>query len=135
MEDHMKKALLSLIAMVLVLFSSSMLVMAETDYLNYGNWIGYENSDGTLTIVGCRSLEEYVHDGILTIPSEVEGMTVTRVDGGSGLLDHYFDIFSPELVESLVLADTITYIDSYVFEKFINLTKVVFPNNSDLELG
>lgn len=131
----MKKALLSLIAMVLVLFSSSMLVMAETDYLNYGNWIGYENSDGTLTIVGCRSLEEYVHDGILTIPSEVEGMTVTRVDGGSGLLDYYFDIFSPELVESLVLADTITYIDSYVFENFVNLTKVVFPNNSDLELG
>lgn len=130
----MKKFLFCLMTVVALMLGTTM-VSAATEDLNYGNWIARENSDGTIKVVGCRALEEYVSDGVLTLPSELDGKTVTSVGGIGSAYNQKFDMFSPELVTKLVFADTIKSVDNYVFEAFVNLTEIVFPNNYDFKLG
>lgn len=100
------------------------------DVSNYGNWIGFVNTDGTLTVTGCRNLSEFVN-GTLEIPNMIQGMEVTRIEGQP----LHFEIFSPRNITKLVLPDTVTYIDSFAFEKFVDLDTIVFPNYNYLEMG
>ncbi len=104
---------------------------------NYGNWIATENNDGTLTVVGCRALSEYI-DSPLTIPDTIEGMTVTGIAGYPSEIysDGYFNVFSPELVTEIIFPDTVTHMDGYkIFRDFKNLKAITFPNNPDFRGG
>lgn len=131
----MRKYLLCIMVVVTFMLGTTTMVSAATEDFNYGNWIARENSDGTMEVVGCRALEEYVSDGVLTLPSEIDGKAVTSVGGTGVSYDSKFDIFSPELVTKLVFADSIISADNYIFEDFVNLTEIVYPNNNDFELG
>lgn len=130
----MKKIIFYLMTVLVLMFGTVMVSEAAEDF-NSGNWIVRENSDGTLKVVGCRALEEYVSDGVLTLPAELEGKAVTAVGGIGGAYNQKFDIFSPELVTKLVFADSITSVDNYIFGHLVNLTEVVYPNNYDIKLG
>lgn len=100
------------------------------DVSNYGNWIGFVNTDGTFTVTGCRNLSEFVN-GTLEIPNMIQGMEVTRIEGQPV----NFEIFSPRNITKLILPDTVTSIDSFTFEKFVDLDTIVFPNDPYLDLG
>lgn len=103
--------------------------------INYGNWIATKNDDGTLTVVGCRALSEYMNVP-LTIPDTIEGMTVTGIAGYSLETDvvGYFDVFAPELVEEIIFPDTVTHMEgSGIFGVFKNLKAITLPNNPDFD--
>ncbi len=104
--------------------------------LNYGDWEGYINSDGTFTLVGVyRGVSPYIN-GTLSLPSDVEGHKVTRIEGLEGHIigDSWhdsFDIFSPEIVKTLIIPDTVSYIEYDCFNNFNRVEKLVLPNNKE----
>lgn len=102
--------------------------------LNYGDWEGYVNSDGTFTLVGVYSSISPYLKGTLTLPNSVEGHKVTRIEGLEGHSMSYsyydnFDIFSPELVKVLIIPDTVEYIEKDCFDNFTKVETLRLPNN------
>lgn len=108
---------------------------SDSPVYNYGDWMGYENEDGTLTVVGIHTLSENLKNPVI-IPSVIEGKTVTAIDGIYKNGYTVFDAFSPELVTSIVLPDTIVKFISYsnIFKNFVNLDTIAFPNNAEVDI-
>lgn len=103
-----------------------------TNQINYGNWIGFENEDGTLTLTGCRALSEFL-GGTMVIPSEVEGKTVTAI--GPYLSTHRFEVFDPSIIKAVVLPDSVISCKAddwgdELFEAYVRLKSLTLPNNS-----
>lgn len=130
------RGILSVLVVLLAFAAPSAVARAAQKDINYGNWIGYENEDGTLTITGCRAIEEYVSDRTLTIPTEVEGKKVTGL--GFYLGESPFYIFDDtSFIETLIIPDTIVKVDRYqgdeygrsIFGGYAGLKKVVLPDN------
>lgn len=130
------RGILSSLVVLLALAAPSAVAQAAQHDINYGNWIGYENEDGTLTITGCRAIEEYVSDRTLTIPTEVEGKRVTGL--GFYLGESPFYIFDDtSFIETLIIPDTIVKVDKYqgdeygrsIFGGYAGLKKVILPDN------
>ncbi len=131
---YLRMLLFALAALFAAALPAATAKAAQHD-INYGNWIGYENEDGTLTLTGCRSVSEYMYDNTLTVPTEVEGKKVTAM--GIYIGEQQFYIFDhPDTIENLILPDTIEHVDKYegegsvsVFSGYNNLKKVVLPDN------
>lgn len=109
----------------------------------HGHWIGYKNEDGTFTVAGCRSLDEFT-DNILTIPATIDGMKVTWVDGACNdpectdtcCSDRTFQLpLFASTVDELVFPDTVLGIgvgdgdDIPLFKAFTGLERLRLPNN------
>jgi uncharacterized repeat protein (TIGR02543 family) len=108
----------------------------------FGDWMGYENDDGTLTLTGCRNIGQYVYDQTLNIPSEINGQVVTGLDLYNG--EESFYIFDrPQYdIDEIVLPDTIVNVgspitDSYpevaVFSAYRGIQKLTLPSNSEFD--
>lgn len=95
---------------------------------NY-EWRGVKDSEsGTITIVGYNKLD-MLNTGVLEIPAQVDGLTVDSISGIGDYYDKQFNVFSPELVKTLKLPDTVKWISDGVFSHFGNLTTVYLPDN------
>lgn len=135
---NMRKYLKTFLFIFAVLLSAALPAApakAAQHDINYGNWIGYENEDGTLTLTGCRSVSEYMYDNTLTIPTEVEGKKVTGI--GNYIGEQQFYIFDHAYtIKGLIFPDTIEHVDEYEgdgrvspFSGYDELEKVVLPDN------
>lgn len=131
------KIILFTVAFLLSAMLPAMAAEAKRIDTNYGNWCGYENEDGTLTITGCRNIVEYINTKTLTIPSEVEGKKVTGL-GVYNEESNFYIFDKPSFIETLILPDTIEHVDEYqgddkvsVFSSYSGLKKVVLPDNEN----
>ena len=115
---------------------------ADMEKSQDGHWIGYTNGDGTFTVAGCSSLDEFT-DNILTIPTTIDGMTVTWVNGACNdpectdtyCFDRTFQLpLFASTVDELVFPDTVLGIgysdnDTSLFKQFTGLERLRLPNN------
>lgn len=136
LRKHLKMILFTFAFLLSVVLPAATAEAKRID-INYGDgdWCGYENEDGTLTITGCRNIAQYINTKTLTIPTEVGGKKVTRL--GIYNEDYSFYIFdNTNFIETLILPDTIEHVDGYqgddnvsVFSGYTGLKKVVLPDN------
>lgn len=143
MRKGCKKIVILVIAIVMLLTLGNVVMADDTSSTNNAKkvrncgenyeWMGYDNDDGTFTLVGCNGVSMYL-DGTLELPSYIEGKKVTRIEGLEGgntssSYDDYFNIFSQEIVERLVIPDTIEEVHGWSFRNFTNLKSITLPNN------
>lgn len=134
--------MLSLLILCSILFGAPVSVSAYSRVdTGFGDWMGYKNDDGTLTLTGCRNIGEYVYDHTLNLPSEIDGKKVTGLDLYNG--DDPFYIFDDpwsDSVTAIVLPDTIENVgetklhwenDTSVFGAYTFIEKLVLPKNKN----
>ena len=104
-------------------------------------WRGYENPDGTLTIVGINGLGYKLYE--LEIPPYINEKKVTAVAGvfrRSYSDGSYYDPqFAPFVTRSeftkIDLPDTVEVIAEKTFSEFTGVKTLVLPNNPELDVS
>ena len=81
-----------------------------------------EDDDGTYDYVGITDCNELVTAEV-EIPAEIDGLPVTRI---------YYNAFCGcSTLESVIIPDSVTYLDDYSFYRCVSLKSVVIPDNVD----
>ena len=63
----------------------------------------------------------------ITIPSTIDGYTVTTIgNGGTGIVSN---LYGPATVQSITIPDTVTTVNAYAFNNMTNLSNVSIPSS------
>ena len=114
-------------------YESTKLKNLAPDY----KWQGYENPDGTLTVVGVNGLGYE-----LIIPPYLNGKKVTAVAGVFRRKDSWGDYYDPQFYPFVIrgmftkidLPDTVEVIAEDTFSEFTGVKTIVLPNNPELDV-
>lgn len=141
----------ALLAITIIFLLGKVNVGAEEN--TYQGFYYEEKEDGTITITGYNTEEIDATDGIFTIPSQINGKTVTEI-GRDAFGDYNFDssikqIKMPEQlkiinedafwyfteVENLELPDSVTTLKRGCFYRFFSIKEINLPASLELYEG
>jgi len=100
---------------------TSIVPMNEEEFLSYGEFTHFTQSDGTLCVTGYTGFNPN-----LVIPSEIDGAAVTTIGGNAFVGNRY--------LETVVIPGSVTLIRNSAFERCPNLTEATLSEGT-AELG